>query len=81
MENVTAALAIIGLVNGFRLLKEGMDSAPHNYWGFIFFVLAMLSGMLFGVLHWFGLATLEAGFLAGLASSGLYRVGEKVSGK
>jgi hypothetical protein len=38
----------------------------------------MAAGMLFGYLHWFGLATLEMGFLAGLASSGLYRVGEKI---
>jgi hypothetical protein len=81
MENLTAGLAIIGLVNGFRLLKEGMDSSPKNYWGFAFFLLAMAAGMLFGFIHWFGLATVEAGFLAGLASSGLYRVGEKVSGK
>jgi len=78
MDNLTAGLAIIGLVNGFRLLKEGMDSSPKTYWGFAFFLLAMAAGMLFGFLGWFGLTTLEAGFLAGLASSGLYRVGEKI---
>lgn len=81
MDNLTAGLAIIGLVNGVRLLKDGMEAEPKNYWGFTLFVLAMVAGILFGYLHWFGLPTIEAGFLAGLASSGLYRVGEKVSGK
>ena len=74
MENINAGLAIIGLVNGMRLLQQ------KNNWGFAFFAVAVLTGILFGYIHWFGLADIEAGFLAGLASSGLYRVGEKVGG-
>lgn len=80
MEAVQAGLVIIGLVNGFRLLKEGMDSSPKSYWGFAFFVLALAAGVLFGFLGYFGL-TVETGIVAGLGSSGLYRVGEKFGGK
>jgi len=73
MDTVSAGLAIVGFVNGLRLLQE------KSYWGFIFFAVAVALGTLFGFLHWFGL-TIADGFLAGLASSGLYRVGEKVGG-
>lgn len=74
VQTAQAVLAIVGLVNGFRLLKEGMDSSPKNYWGFGLFMLAMVAGLVFGYLHWFTLDSMQAGFLAGLASSGLYRV-------
>lgn len=81
MENNLQAMAvIIGIVNGVRLLKEGMESAPHNYWGFILFCLALLAGLVFGFLGMFGLNT-ETGIVVALASSGLYRVGEKFGGR
>jgi len=69
MDNAIAAAVIIGIVNGFRLLKE------QDKWGFIFFILALVTGLILGALHWFGL-TLETGLVAALASSGLYRVAQ-----
>ncbi len=78
--NLQAMAVIIGLVNGVRLFKEGSESNPKNYWGFVLFAFAMASGVLFGLLHLFGL-TVETGIVVALASSGLYRIGEKVGGK
>lgn len=80
MENLQAAAVIIGIVNGFRLLKEGRESTPRNYWGFALFVCALITGIVLGFFHYFGL-TVETGIVAALASSGIYRVGEKVGGK
>lgn len=80
MDNLQAIAVIIGIVNGVRLLKEGMDSSPKNYWGFVFFVIALVVGIGLGWLHFFGL-TPEAGIVVALASSGLYRVTEKVGGR
>lgn len=68
---VQAVAVIIGLVNGVRLLKE------NDKWGFIFFCLALVAGLVLGALGWFGL-TLESGLVAALASSGLYRVAQVV---
>lgn len=73
MENLQAMAVIIGIVNGMRLFQE-TDKR-----GFILFVIAVASGLLLGALHFFGL-TIESGLVAALASSGLYRVGEKVGG-
>jgi hypothetical protein len=76
-NTIQGALVIIGIVNGVRLLQEGQKTK--NYWGFILFVVAIVSGILLGALRYFGL-TIELGILAALGSSGLYRVGEKVGG-
>lgn len=76
--NIEAGLVIIGIVNGFRLLKEGYDAQPKkNYWGFAFFALALITGIILGALHYFGL-TIETGIVIALTSSGLYRISEKV---
>lgn len=75
MEYAAAVAAIVGLVNGVRLLKD------KDLWGFVFFALAMIAGLILGALHWFGLPGPEAGFAAALASSGLYRVFQVNSGK
>lgn len=75
MEYVAVTAAIIGLVNGLRLLKA------KDIWGFAFFVCALIAGLLFGYWHWFGLPGLQAGLVAGLISSGFYRVGEKIGGQ
>ena len=71
---IQAGLVIVGIVNGVRLLQE------KSVWGFIFFVVALVAGAVLGFFHLFGL-TLETGIVAGLGSSGLYRVGEKFGGK
>lgn len=74
MENLQAMAVIIGLVNGIRLARE------QDKIGFILFICALLLGVGFGLLHLFGL-TVEMGIVVALASSGLYRVGEKVGGQ
>lgn len=68
VQYAVAAAAIIGIVNGVRLLKA------RDVWGFVFFALALIAGVLFGHLHWFGVPSIEAGVLVALASSGLYRL-------
>lgn len=68
---IETSAAIIGFVNGVRLLKA------KDYWGFIFFAIALVTGIVLGALHLFGL-TIETGLIAGLVSSGFYRVAEKV---
>jgi len=75
MEYVAVSAAIIGIVNGIRLLSK------KDYWAFVFFAAALVSGIILGYYHWFGLTGVEAGFVAGLVSSGFYRVGEKVGGQ
>ena len=69
-----SGLVIVGIVNGVRLLQE------KSVWGFVFFVTALVAGIALGFFHLFGL-TVETGIVAGLGSSGLYRVGEKFGGK
>lgn len=75
MDYVVVSAVIIGFVNGIRLLKA------RDLWGFLFFVCALVAGLILGALHWFGLPGIEAGFAAGLISSGFYRVGEKIGGQ
>jgi len=76
MENLEAMAVIVGLVNGFRLLK---DAQTMGYWGFAFFGMAVLTGVILGSLSMFGL-NVETGIIVALASSGFYRVGEKIGG-
>lgn len=65
---------IVGLVNGVRLLNAPQATA------FVLFILAVVLGLVFGLLHLFGL-NVETGIIAGLASSGLYRLGQVVGGR
>lgn len=74
MENVQAIAAIIGLVGGVKLFFA------EDKTGFYFFCVALVAGLVFGLLNWFGLS-IQDGFLAALASSGLYVVGKKVGGQ
>lgn len=75
MENVEAIAAVVGLVNGFRLL-EAKDKK-----GFYYFAGAVVVGIIFGAFKWFGVEGIEQGLVVALASSGLYRVGQVVAGK
>lgn len=69
MDTAIAAGAIIGLVNGVSLLKE------KNYWGFALFLIALIAGVGFGVLGYFGL-DVQTGILTALTSSGLYKLAQ-----
>lgn len=73
MDNLQAIAAIIGLVNGVRLFQT--DKVAFGY-----FALAVGLGVVFGLLHLFGL-NLETGLVAALASSGFYQVAKKVGGQ
>lgn len=73
MDNLQAMAAIIGLVNGIRLFEENKRS-------FVYFIIAVVTGLVFGYLHFFGL-TVESGLVAALASSGVYKVAQKVGGQ
>lgn len=64
MESLGAA-AIVGLVNGIILLRSNIE-------GFIYFVIAVATGLGVGLLGMYG-QTPETGLLIGLASSGLYK--------
>jgi hypothetical protein len=74
VQYATAAAAIIGLVNGVRLIRE------KDFWGFAFFMLAIVAGILFGYYHWLSLPSAEVGFMVGLASSGVYRYAQVRAG-
>lgn len=72
MENVQAIAVIIGIVNGVQLFET-------NRKGFIYFVIALVTGIVLGLIGFFGL-NLESGIVTALASSGLYKVAQKVGG-
>ena len=74
MDNLQAMAVVIGIVNGIRLAKE------NDKWGFILFTIALIVGVGLGLLRYFGL-TVETGIVIALASSGLYRISEKVGSK
>lgn len=69
-----AGFVIIGLVNGIQLLLD------KNYRSFGLWITAVLSGALFGALHYFGLPSLETGLAVGISSSGVYKVAQKLGG-
>jgi len=74
VENITAIAVIIGIVNGVSLLESPKITS------FVKYLIALALGLLFGVIHLFGL-TIETGIIVGLASSGLYKVSQNVGGK
>ena len=66
MDNVIATAAIIGLINGVKLLELPDKKS------FYYFLLAMLAGVLARAFGLLGL-NLESGIFTALASSGLYK--------
>lgn len=76
---VVAVTVITGLTNGIQLGFEKYSTTPIK--GFISFVIAMILGLVFGLLHWFGLSGPEVGLVAALVSSGLYKFTTNIGGK
>ncbi len=74
-EYVVAGSILIGLVNGFNLAYS------KNWESFFKFLVAVVGGAVLGYLQWFGLPSIEAGIGAGLASSGIYKIGQKMGGE
>ena len=64
---------IIGIINQLKAYVPKLT-------GLVGFVVALILGTAFGFLHWFGLSGIEAGFTAGLISSGAYTVAKRLGG-
>lgn len=69
-----ASATLIGLVNGVKL------AVNKNWVGFSLFAVSVIAGLIFGMLHWFGLPSPEIGLTLGLAASGTYEVSQRVGG-
>ena len=70
-----ASFVLIGLVNGVQF-------AINREWDrFILFVVAVVAGVVAGYLKFFGLTGVEVGLAVGIASSGVYKVAQKVGGQ
>ena len=74
IQELTSVAAIIGVVNGLRLL-ENPDKTS-----FYYFSVAVILGLFFGGFKLFGVTGIEQGLLIGLASSGFYKVASKIGG-
>lgn len=75
MENVVAVAVIIGFVSGVQYAyKKQWES-------FTYFLVAMVAGVVFGSVRYFGLEGVESGLVAALSSAGLYKVAKKVGGE
>lgn len=69
-----AGFVIIGLVNGIQFAFN------RDWKAFTFFIVALISGAVFGYLKWFGLPSMEFGLAIGISSSGVYKVAQKIGG-
>jgi len=74
MQELTSVAAIIGFINGLRLL-ENPDKRS-----FYYFCVSVVLGALMGGFKLFGVTGIEQGLLIALASSGLYKVSQKLGG-
>lgn len=74
-QYVLAGFVLIGLVNGITFALD------RQWKSFVLFLSAILAGLIFGSLKWFGLPSAEIGLAVGIASSGVYKVAQVVSGK
>ncbi len=74
MEQLTSVATIIGFINGLKLI-ENPDKKP-----FYYFLTALLFGVIFGYLKFFGIGGIEQGLLIALASSGFYKLSTKIGG-
>lgn len=70
-----AAFVIVGLVNGVQFAFD------RNWKSFVFFMVAVVAGTVFGAIHWFYLPSAEIGLAVGVGSSGVYKVAQKLGGQ
>lgn len=77
MENLTAVAVIIGVVRGLTL---GLDQTKFKVTSIVGFVLALVTGVVLGLLHYFGL-TVETGVISALIATGVYQTAKKVGGQ
>ncbi len=74
-QYVLAGFVLIGLVNGVTFALD------RQWKSFVLFISAVLAGLIFGFLKWFGLPSAEIGLAVGIASSGVYKSFQVMSGK
>lgn len=67
-----ASFVIIGFINGVQFALDG------NWSSFIKFLTALLLGAILGFYKSFGLPGIEMGIYMGIASSGVYKVVQKL---
>lgn len=77
MENLTAVAVIVGVVRGVTLGLEQFNVKTTSLIGFL---LAVVTGVVLGVVGLFGL-TLESGIVSALVATGVYQVAKKVGGQ
>ena len=77
MENITAVAVIIGVVRGVTLGLERLDFVKMS--SLLGFVLAIVTGVVLGLLGFFGL-TVESGVISALVATGVYQTAKKVGG-
>jgi len=69
-----AGFVLIGLVNGIQFAFD------KNWKSFVFFLVAVIAGTVFGVFGLFGIPSIEIGLAVGISSSGVYKVAQKLGG-
>ena len=69
-----ASATLIGIVNGIKLALD------KNWRGFAFFMISVIGGTFFGLLHWYNVPSIEIGFSFGVAASGVFEVSQRVGG-
>lgn len=78
MENLTAVAVIIGVVRGVTLGLEKLDFVRLS--SLLGFVLAVVTGIVLGLLGFFGL-NVETGVISALVATGVYQTAKKVGGQ
>jgi len=73
--SIVGGAVIIGIVRGLSLIP----SKTFVIDGFVAFLLSLGLGVLFGLLHLFGL-DLQTGIITALSATGVYQVAKKVGG-
>lgn len=69
------AAMLVGLVNVVKLAFE------QNWKSFGLAMVAVVGGLVFGFLGWFGLPSPEIGLALALASSGVYEIAQRAGGQ
>ena len=77
MENLTAVAVIIGVVRGVTL---GLDQTKFKVTSLIGFFFAVLTGVVLGLLGYFGL-DVQTGIISALVATGVYQTAKKVGGQ
>lgn len=73
-QYVLGGFVIVGFVNGVNFALE------RNWLSFVKFLIAVISGTVFGAMGWFTIPSAEIGMALGIASSGVYKLTQVLRG-